>query len=134
MMTRINIGDEISVPIDPVGLFVHRGLCVDFDRLTGEPIVAHNSRRHGQVREDRLSDFADGKSLSIRTRQTSYTSQQIQRRARQRLGASYNLTSSNCEDFVSEVLGSKKGSPQRVFWGLAIGVGFLYLMTKQRSA
>jgi len=57
MMTRINIGDEISVPIDPVGLFVHRGLCVDFDRLTGEPIVAHNSRRHGQVPSGGLGEL-----------------------------------------------------------------------------
>ena len=132
-MASIKIGDEISIPIDPIGLFLHRGLCVDFDIFTGEPTVAHNSWRHGQAKEERLSDFTDGKPASVRTRQTPYTPKQIQQRARQNLGKPYKLSSSNCEDFVSNVLGLNEGSPQRVFWGLAIAAGLFYLMTKTRT-
>ena len=133
-MTSLKIGDEVSVPIDPLGLTNHRGLCIDFDFFSGEPTVAHNSWEHGHAKEELLSDFSDGKKITIRKRETKFTAKQIQKRARQRLGTPYKLTSTNCEDFISDVLGLNEGSPQRMFWGIVMGAGFIYFMVKSRPA
>lgn len=133
-MTSLKIGDEVSIPIDPVGVFWHRGVCVDIDWFTREPIVAHNSRRHGHGKEDRLSDFAGGKTVSVRTRHTNLTAAQIQIRSRQNLRKPYSLTSNNCEDFVSDVLDLNEGSGQRALWGGVIAVGLLYMAVRKSVA
>jgi hypothetical protein len=134
MMASLKVGDEISIPIDPLGLFKHRGICVDVDPFTGEPVIAHNSRKHRGVRNERLSEFSGGKRPSVRVRQTILSPVEIQSRCRERSDKPYNLISNNCEDFVSEVLSLNEGSPQRVVWGLVISASLLYMMTKTRLA
>lgn len=133
-MTSPNIGDEVSIPIDPIGLVKHKGVCVSFNPYTGEPIIAHNSMQNGYVKEVGITEFADGKTPSVKTRKTNLTAIQIQERSRKRMGTPYSVTSFNCEDFVSEVLGLNEGSPQRVFWCVVIGVGLLYMATRKSSA
>ncbi len=134
-MTRLNIGDEVSISVGLLGAIIHKGICTSPTLFTREPMITHNSKEAGRVTEVPLSRFTGGKPIKIKKRATDLTPTQIRNRAYQRLNKPYNVFLYNCEDFVSDVLGLKEGSPQREFLiGGALVVGFLYVITKSRSA
>lgn len=130
----MKIGDEVSIPFGPLHALSHKGVCVGFDLLSGEAIIAHNSKKHRRVTKSSLTEFREGKNVSFRTRPTKRNTAEIIHAAEQLMGKPYDLFKSNCEDFVTTVLGLNEGSPQRVAWGVIGAIGLFAFLTRSRAA
>jgi len=81
-------GDVVAIPFG-IGLS-HYGI------VTAAGTVISNSRRHGGVVEQSLSDFSDGKRVRLCERTDALNGAIAESRARRAKGRSYRLTESNC--------------------------------------
>lgn len=130
----MKIGDEVSIPFGPLHAFKHKGVYIGNSHMTGEPVIAHNSKKHRCVSKHSLTEFSEGKPVSVRTRPTKRNEMEIIAESEKRMGNPYSALKSNCEDFVSDVLGLNEGSPQRVAWGVIGAIGLLAFLTRSRAA
>jgi len=85
-------GDVVAIPFG-IGLS-HYGL------VTAQGTVISNSRKHGGVVEQSLSDFANGKRIRLCERTDGLSGAIAESRARTAKGQSYRLTESNCAHFT----------------------------------
>lgn len=130
---KMKIGDEISFHFGLLDAFRHVGVCYGFDAM-GEPLIAHNSGRFGQVRISPLKEFSEGKAVRITPSRSELSPQQVQERVEERLGKPYSLTSNNCEHFKAEVLGKERESPQLQFWGTVAVIACVMLAAKSNKS
>lgn len=121
-MNDLRVGDEISCRFGFGKLFRHVGICADFHPITGEPLIAHNSRDFGGVRVSSIREFSDGNAVSVRSQKSPRRPALIQQMIFRLIGKPYDPVNYNCEHFVSEVLGYHPHSPQAAFW---IGTGLI---------
>ena len=85
---RFEPGDVVAIPFG-IGLS-HYGI------VTAQGTVISNSRKHGGVVEQSLSDFANGKHVRLCERTDPLNGAIAENRARRAKGRSYRLTESNC--------------------------------------
>ncbi len=85
-------GEIVSIPFG--GVLRHYGV------VTSRGTVISNSRAGGGVVEQSLTAFKNGKSIRRHGTSDHQHPLQIEARARRALGASYDLTGSNCIDFT----------------------------------
>jgi len=122
-------GTVVSVMAGPIE---HFGIVSDLE-IGGMPCIISNSRRSGQVAEEPVNVFADGKTMKIHGYPSRRTPAAVIACARSQLGKAYNLVSWNCEHFIRWAHGLKVESPQlriAVVTGLVIFALF-YLSKKQ---
>ena len=81
-------GDVVAIPFG-IGLS-HYGI------VTAQGTVISNSRRHGGVIEQSLTEFSDGKRIRLCERSDALDGAIAEGRARRMKGKSYRLTESNC--------------------------------------
>ena len=89
---RFEPGDVIAIPFG-IGLS-HYGL------VTSRGTVISNSRKHGGVVEQSLTDFANGRRIRLCERTDALDAAVSESRARRAKGASYSLTDANCAHFT----------------------------------
>lgn len=105
--------------------FRHRGIVVGWDG-NGQPLVASNSAARNGVCVESLSDFADGRDVTIAELPPKELHLAIIQRVRKKLGSKYDLVSWNCDHFVEWSLGREVKSKQLQDWA-AIVAGLLVL-------
>ncbi len=133
-MAAIRIGDEISFHFGVGNLLKHVGLVAGFQSATGEPLVAHNSERFGEVKISPLREFADGRPVTIRPLRSRRDPLHLRQAISSLVGKPYDAVKYNCEHFASEALGLRPHSPQLVFWAtLALLGGAAYLAAASRQ-
>ncbi|MEL7135710.1 MAG: hypothetical protein AAGK35_09145 [Pseudomonadota bacterium] len=81
-------GDVVAIPFG-IGLS-HYGV------VTAKGTVISNSRKHGGVIEQILSEFSNGRRIRLCERTDALGGAIAEMRARRRKGQSYHLTESNC--------------------------------------
>jgi len=103
------------IPGTPVAVYVcgirHVGIASD-GIIDGEQGVLSSSRRRGQVTEESLSTFSQGRSIKPLDAPADKTAAEVLWRARQQLGRPWHLWQSNCEHFVYSCYGLPPKSPQ----------------------
>ena len=106
-------GDVIGTDVR-VGPYLvrHVGIVSAVDPWRGVFVIS-NSKKAGMIAEEHLDDFTGGSDWKrhpeLRGR---LSSQEVVRRARQRIGDPWRLFGDNCEHFVREVQGLLRESPQ----------------------
>jgi hypothetical protein len=89
---RFEPGDVVAIPFG-IGLS-HYGL------VTSRGTVISNSRKHGGVIEQNLSEFSNGRRIRLCERTDRLDAVVAETRARRVKGASYSLTEANCAHFT----------------------------------
>lgn len=85
-------GDTIAIPFG-IGLW-HYGI------VTSRGTVISNSRKHGGVVEQSLSQFRNGKRIRLFDTADTLDAVAAETRARTALGSRYDLAASNCAHFA----------------------------------
>lgn len=98
-------GDTVSIRFG--GVLRHYGV------VTSRGTVICNSRKHGGVVEQSLAEFANGKPIQNHGPDSRAPSYVTENRARRRLGRDYDLSGSNCIDFV-HAANRKSPSPWQI--------------------
>lgn len=102
-------GTTVSIPFF---LFVtHSGIVSDRWH-GGKPTVISNSARAGGVTEESWDMFSDGLTPSVVDAPTNLNAIEIVRRARTKIGTSYQLLNWNCDSLVTFARGEKPYSVQ----------------------
>lgn len=86
--------------------------------------VISASARTGEVVEEDMATFSDGKKVVSKGYPSDRTPEEIETNARARLGKKYNLLSYNCQHFAGECHGQKKSRQLRT---VVVGVAALAL-------
>ena len=87
-------GDTVSVRFASV--LRHYGV------VTSRGTILSNSRAQGGVTEQTFHDFAAGRPVKCHGRESHTPTHIVEHRARRYLGRDYDLTGSNCIDFVRQ--------------------------------
>ena len=116
-------GDTVSVRFG--GVLRHYGV------VTSRGTVISNSRRHGGVVEQPLDVFANGKSVLNHGPDSDHPAYVVEKRARRKLGHSYDLTSSNCIDFVNSA-NRRKATPWQVGRAAGQALGDMIFGSRRR--
>lgn len=90
--SQFQAGDHIAIPFG-VG-FWHYGI------VTAQGTVISNSRKHGGVVEQSLSEFSNGKRIRLCESVDGLDGHIAVQRARRQLGAGYKLGQANCIDLM----------------------------------
>lgn len=90
--SMFDAGDTIAIPFG-IGLW-HYGV------VTSRGTVISNSRQHGGVVEQSLSQFRNGKRIRLCDTVDTLGAVAAETRARKALGARYDLARSNCAHFA----------------------------------
>ena len=85
-------GDRVAIPFG-IGL-QHYGI------VTAQGTVISNSRKHGGVIEQSLSEFANGKRIRLCESADGLDGHIAVQRARRQMGQSYRLHETNCIDLM----------------------------------
>lgn len=85
-------GDVVSVRFS--GVLRHYGV------VTSRGTVLSNSGAHGGVIEQSMADFAKGRRVVLREKGGGLEGVIAEQRARSRIAGGYDLTGSNCIDYV----------------------------------
>ncbi len=107
-MTRHRLyapGDVVSVRF--AGVLRHYGI------VSASGTVISNSNHHGRVIEQSIDAFSNGKPIKTHRRPSDTHGFEVSARARRALGASYDLTGSNCIDLVQRSHG-RRATPWQV--------------------
>ncbi|MEQ8440536.1 MAG: hypothetical protein RKK11_01170 [Alphaproteobacteria bacterium] len=133
-MNGVRIGDKVSTRF-AAGLLKHVGVCAGCDWESGEPLIAHNSARFGKVKVSRLSEFTDGKDMTIERPDDGPSPAAIQARVSALLDEPYSAIRYNCDHFVTDVLENNPRSPQLQWLFLAglLAVGAIYVLSSKRA-
>jgi hypothetical protein len=75
--------------------------------------VISASARTGEVTEEDINTFSDGKKVVSKGYPSTLPPETIEQNARAKLGKTYNLLSYNCQHFASECHGHKKSRQLR---------------------
>lgn len=128
----------VSIPLIPgtvigvrVGIATHVGIVTDRTDINGVPMVISNSHRAGCVAEEPLRVFQGIFQLVPVAQPAIVPSWQVIERARQKLGARWDLFSWNCEHFVHWAFGQEPRSPQ--LQALVITTVFSLIATMSRA-
>lgn len=91
-------------------------------------MVLHASKDRAMVVLEPFSVFAKGKTVNVRCERSKFSVAEIVSRSRKFLGRPYNPVRDNCEHLISDLLETKKGSPQLKLFLIAVfAVGGLLL-------
>ncbi len=80
---------------------------------TADGTVISASARTGEVTEEDINTFADGKKVVSKGYPSTLPPETIEQNARDKLGKTYNLLKYNCQHFASECHGQKKSRQLR---------------------
>lgn len=122
-MADIRLGDMISVP-GRVGFVRHSGIFAGFSG--GTAWVIHNSKQQRQVVLEPWAVFTEGRPVRIERRAASGMGGPVVDAARRWLGTEYELTTFNCEHFVTAVHDGCAKSPQLAGWTTVSLLGLAY--------
>lgn len=117
-MNNLKEGTVVSVPKGPVE---HVGITAS----KGQTVIS-NSGKYGKVIEQKLTEFSNGKKISVKGYISNLPSWQVVKNARSYLNEKYHLINNNCEHLVTKAHGKEKMSPQLRGW--LFGLSLLSLM------
>jgi len=80
---------------------------------TSKGTVISASKRTGEVMEEDIKTFSGGKKVVSKGYPSDLPPETIEKKARSKLGKTYNLLSYNCQHFASECHGKKKSRQLR---------------------
>ena len=95
----------------PKGLVRHHGL-LSYNSSLGSYTAISSSGKYGQVVEEPLEMFANGKQIRNEGYPGNKPPQEVIEIAKSLVGDKYNLFKNNCEHFVRKAHGIKPESPQ----------------------
>lgn len=128
-MSLLVEGTVVSVSVGP---YTHYGVVSQIP-FGVDPLIISNSRRLGIVGEESVSDFADGKEVSVVGYPGNLAPSVVLERAKSMLGSKYDPVTWNCEHFYKWAHGLKVESPQlQVTAILSVAVLCLYWAAKRK--
>lgn len=127
-MHELSVGTTVQIW---VGVIRHFGIISDrFDG--GEPMVISSSLRSGEVAEESMRTFAQGRKVHPVGYLGDLPPHQVIARARSALGSKWKLFTANCEHFVYWVHGQPLRSPQLAMAMSLVVLTGLTLIAKRR--
>jgi len=102
---------------------------------TAAGTVISASARTGEVTEEDIKTFSDGKKIVSKGYPSNHPAEAIEKRARSKLGKTYKLLSYNCQHFASECHGDKKSRQLRtvVLTAAALALTLVAARAKKRA-
>ena len=121
-------GTVVGISYD---FYEHLGVLGDYN-VRSERSVISASWRHGQVIEEGLTQFADGRKVRIIGYLGTSPGWEVLARARAMLGAPYRLLAWNCDHHVRYAHGLSLVSPQvrRAIGTLAVGMAAVAILVQ----
>jgi len=123
-------GDVIHVPL--LGIARHYGIVIQSETMYQEAIIRTVLWRHSQPVNQTLSQFSQGKSVSVVPYQSQYPRWMSAQNALNVSSFAYNVVTNNCENFCRRAWGLSDVSHQVLFVGIGLLCGLLYLTATKK--
>lgn len=123
-------GDVIHVPL--MGLGRHYGVVVQPETPYQEAIIRTVLWKHSAPINQMLSEFSQGKTVSILPYQSQFSRWVVTQNALNVAFFKYNLVTNNCENFYRRAWGMSDVSHQALFAGFALVGCIAYLVAAKK--